>query len=76
MFNSTTKDDKMTEENKRVWLVIEKNALTTFNETFSVSKTSYNLTEALEYQEALEKLNDRETQSYFIASEMGEVKHD
>ena len=76
MFNSTTKDDKMTEENKRVWLVIEKNAFTTFNETFSVSKTSYNLTEALEYQEALEKLNDRENQSYFIASEMGEVKHD
>ena len=76
MFNSTTKDDKMTEENKRVWLVIEKNAFTTFNETFSVSKTSYNLAEALEYQEALEKLNDRENQSYFIASEMGEVKHD
>lgn len=76
MFNSTTKDDKMTEENKRVWLVIEKNVFTTFNETFSVSKTSYNLTEALEYQEALEKLNDRENQSYFIASEMGEVKHD
>jgi|TARA_R100001143_G_C3251318_1_gene83641 hypothetical protein len=76
MFNSTTKEEKMTEENKRVWLVIEKNVFTTFNETFSVSKTSYNLTEALEYQEALEKLNDRENQSYFIASEMGEVKHD
>ena len=76
MFNSTTKEEKMTEENKRVWLVIEKNVFTTFNETFSVSKTSYNLAEALEYQEALEKLNDRENQSYFIASEMGEVKHD
>ena len=76
MFNSTTKEEKMTEENKRVWLVIEKNVFSKFNEPFSVSKTSYNLTEALEYQEALEKLNDRENQSYFIASEMGEVKHD
>jgi hypothetical protein len=57
-------------ENKMVWLVIEKNVYTTPMEEFSVKKKAYSLKEAIEYQSALEKLNDRDNQSYFIATEI------
>ena len=56
--------------NKMVWLVIEKNVYSSSTETFTVSKKAYNLKEAIEYQLALEKLNDRNSQSYFIATEI------
>ena len=57
-------------ENKMVWLVIEKNVYSSSTETFTVSKKAYSLKEATEYQSALEKLNDRNNQSYFIATEI------
>tara|TARA_R100001244_G_scaffold15312_1_gene17072 strand:- start:571 stop:843 length:273 start_codon:yes stop_codon:yes gene_type:complete len=55
---------------KMVWLVIEKNVYTTPLETFTVVKNAYSLEGAIEYKLALEKLNDRKNQSYFIATEM------
>ena len=57
-------------ENKMVWLVIEKNVYSSSTETFTVSKKAYSLREATEYQSALEKLNDRNNQSYFIATDI------
>ena len=57
-------------ENKMVWLVIEKNVYSSSMEEFSVKKKAYGLDEAVEYKLALEKLNDRDNQSYFIATEI------
>jgi hypothetical protein len=56
--------------NKMVWLVIEKNVYSSSTETFTVSKKAYSLDEAVEFKYALEKLNDRDNQSYFIATEI------
>ena len=56
--------------NKMVWLVIEKNVYSSSTETFTVSKKAYSLDEAVEFKYALEKLNDRNNQSYFIATEI------
>ena len=53
-----------------VWLVIEKNVYSLSTETFTVSKKAYSLNEAVEFKSALEKLNDRNNQSYFIATEI------
>ena len=57
-------------QNKMVWLVIEKNVYSLSTETFTVSKKAYSLNEAVEFKSALEKLNDRNNQSYFIATEI------
>jgi len=56
---------------KKAWLVIEKNVYTTPLETFTVAKKAYSLDEAIEFKLALEKLNDRDNQSYFIATDVG-----
>ena len=55
-------------ENKKVWLVIEKN---TYGDTqsFSVIKHHTSIEEAMRYKVCLEKLNDRKHQTYFLASD-------
>ena len=56
---------------KDVWLVIEKNTYGyTNNETFTVAKKAYSLQNAVSFKVALEDLNDRDNQSYFIATEV------
>ena len=53
---------------KKVWLVIEKN---TYGESqsFSVIKTADTIEQAMTFKVYLEKLNDRDNQSYFLASD-------
>ena len=55
-------------ENKKVWLVIEKN---TYGDTqsFSVIKHHTSIEEVMRYKVCLEKLNDRKNQTYFLASD-------
>ena len=69
MFNKKEKD--MNEEKNKVWLVIEKNVYGETNptQTFSVIKFHTTLEEAINYKLCLEKLNDRDNQSYFLASD-------
>lgn len=52
-----------------VWLVIEKYGLDRY-QTFSVAKKAFSLQDAIGFKVALEKLNDRDNQSYFIATEI------
>jgi len=65
MFN---KKEKAMNEEKKVWLVIEKNVFGD-NQSFSVIKFHTTLEEAINYKLCLEKLNDRDNQSYFLASD-------
>ena len=58
--------------NNKVWLVIEKNVYGE-SQSFTVSKHNVSLDEAIKYKLALEKLNDRENQSYFLASDVDTV---
>jgi len=58
--------------NKKVWLVIEKNTYGD-NQSFSVVKNHTSLDEVVRYKECLEKLNDRKTQTYFLASDVDTV---
>ena len=55
---------------KNVWLVIEKCSYGTASPTFSVVKTAPSLQDAIGFKAALEKLNDRDGQGYFIATEI------
>jgi hypothetical protein len=55
-------------ENKMVWLVIEKYGTT--EHIFKVAKKAYSLADAVAFKSALDKLNDRDNQSYFIATEI------
>ena len=58
-------------EPKKVWLVIEKNTYDyTNNETFTVAKKAYSSDEAIGFKVALDQLNDRDNQSYFIATDV------
>ena len=59
---------KNMKENKMVWLVIEKYGTT--SHTFTVAKKAYSLADAVAFKDALDKLNDRDNQSYFIATEI------
>ena len=69
MYNK--RKDNMNNPQKKVWLVIEKNTYGySDNETFSVAKKAYSTEEAIGFKVALEKLNDRENQSYFIATDI------
>jgi type IV secretory pathway VirJ component len=73
MFNNNgeSKMFNKKKEQKKVWLVIEKNTYGyTNNETFTVSKKAYSLDDAIGFKVALDKLNDRENQSYFIATDV------
>ena len=75
MFNNKKKEDKMSNEKKELWLVIERygysNSDTT--PTHSVKKTAYSTKEAIEFKIALEKLNDNSNISYFLASDIDTV---
>ena len=58
-------------EQKKVWLVIEKNTYAyTNNETFTVAKKAYSSDDAIGFKVALDQLNDRDNQSYFIATDV------
>ena len=61
---------KKKQENKMVWLVIEKTTYSTGSERFSVAKKAYSLAEAVGFKDALDKLNDVIDQTYFIATEI------
>ena len=56
----------------KVWLVIEKNVFGE-SQSFSVVKNHKNIDEAMEYKLCLEKLSDRDNQSYFLASDVDTV---
>ena len=62
-------------ETKKVWLVIEKNTYGN-SQSFSVIKNHVKLEEAMTYKIYLEKLSDRENQSYFLASDIDTVIND
>ena len=56
----------------KVWLVIEKNVYGE-SQSFSVVKNHKNIDEAMRYKLCLEKLSDRDNQSYFLASDVDTV---
>ena len=56
--------------NSKVWLVIEKNVYGENSQSFSVVKNHKNIDEAMKYKLCLEKLSDRDNQSYFLASDV------
>ena len=72
MFNNQTKEDKMSEQ-KSIWLVIEKYVYTNSSSSHSVKKQANTLEEAIEYKCALEKLNEQQDCSYFLASDIDTV---
>ena len=58
--------------NNKVWLVIEKNVYGD-SQSFSVVKNHKNIDEAMRYKLCLEKLSDRDNQTYFLASDVDTV---
>ena len=58
--------------NNKVWLVIEINVYGE-SQSFSVVKNHKNIDEAMKYKLCLEKLSDRDNQSYFLASDVDTV---
>ena len=58
---------------KKVWLVIEKNNYGENNNSYSISKTADTIEKAMTFKVYLEKLSDRENQSYFLASDVDTV---
>jgi len=58
---------------KKVWLVIEKNSYGDNNNSFSVIKNADTIEKAMTFKVYLEKLSDRENQSYFLASDIDTV---
>ena len=73
MFNNNGESQMFNKkkEERNVWLVIEKNTYGyTNNETFTVAKKAYSNEEAIGYKVALDNLNDRDNQSYFIATDV------
>jgi hypothetical protein len=56
-------------ETKKVWLVIEKNTYGSSPSSYTVAKHNVSIDEAMRYKVCLEKLNDRKTQTYFLASD-------
>ena len=75
MFNNKKKEVKMSEENdnKEIWLVIEKYVYSNSTPSHSVKKTACGLKEAVEFKSALEKLNEQRDVSYFLASDIDTV---
>jgi len=67
MFNN--KGESQMNKQQDVWLVIEKYGSDKY-QTFSVAKKAFSLQDAIGFKVALEKLNDRDNQSYFIATEI------
>ena len=60
-------------ETKKVWLVIEKNTYGSSPSSYTVAKHNVSIDEAMRYKVCLEKLNDRKTQTYFLASDVDTV---
>ena len=56
-------------ETKKVWLVIEKTTYGSSPSSYTVAKHNVSIDEAMRYKVCLEKLNDRKTQTYFLASD-------
>jgi hypothetical protein len=74
MFNNLTKGRKMeTQEKKTFWLVIEKYTYAHTTPSHTVKKTASSLEEAIEFKVALEKLNEQQDVSYFLASDINTV---
>jgi len=73
MFNNE-RINNMSNENKdkekNVWLIIERVDYHHSSPTFSVAKKAFSLQDAVGYKVALEKLNDRDNESYFIATQI------
>ena len=69
MFNNKG-EGKMSNEKKDVWLVIERTNYSHASPTFSVAKKAFSLQDAIGFKVALDKLNDRDDSSYFIATEI------
>ena len=67
MFNN--KGESKMNKQQNVWLVIEKYGSDKY-QTFSVAKKAYSLQDAIGFKVALDKLNDRDKQSYFIATDV------
>ena len=63
----------MSNEKTKVWLVIEKYVYSNTTPSHSVKKTASSLEEAIEFQVALEKLNEQKDVSYFLASDIDTV---
>ena len=70
MFNLMKGKSKM--NTKKVWLVIEKNTYGD-SQSFSVIKNADTIEKAMAFKVYLEKLNDRDNQSYFLASDIDTV---
>ena len=68
MFNLIRKKKQM--PNKKVWLVIEKNNYGENNNSYSISKTADTIEKAMTFKVYLEKLNDRKSTTYFLASDI------
>jgi len=60
-------------ENKTFWLVIEKYVYAHTTPSHTVRKTARSLDEAIEFKVALEKLNEQQDVSYFLASDIDTV---
>jgi hypothetical protein len=74
MFNNLTKGRKMeTQEKNTFWLVIEKYTYAHTTPSHTVKKTASSLEEAIEFKVALEKLNEQQDVSYFLASDVDTV---
>ncbi len=71
MFNLIRKKKQM--PNKKVWLVIEKNNYGENNNSYSISKTADTIEKAMTFKVYLEKLNDRKSTTYFLASDIDTV---
>ena len=63
----------MEEKTKKVWLVIEKNSYGDNNNSYAVAKSHVSIEQAMTYKVYLEKLNDRKSQTYFLASDVDTV---
>jgi len=62
-----------TQEKKTFWLVIEKYTYAHTTPSHTVKKTASSLEEAIEFKVALEKLNEQQDVSYFLASDINTV---
>ena len=60
-------------DTKTFWLVIEKYVYAHTTPSHTVKKTARSLEEAIEFKVALEKLNEQEDVSYFLASDISSV---
>ena len=61
------------EQEKKVWLVIEKHSYGENNNSYSISKNADTIEKAMTLKAYLEKLNDRKDTTYFVASDMDTV---